>query len=139
MNGQATCRICVINDSPDFLEMMHALLEMEGYTVRVEHEIAARLDKIEEWQPDLMVIDILKGRTPIGWELIHQIQQHPTLAAIPIIVCTAAAQEVRGKEAMLAQQNIAVLLKPFEINDLLALIEQLAGQREQNLDEDMCP
>src|SRR5579875_1638421 len=91
MNGQATRRICVINDSPDFLEMMHALLEMEGYTVRVEHEIAARLDKIEEWQPALMVIDILTGRTLIGWELIHQIQQHPTRAAIPTIVCTAAA------------------------------------------------
>jgi CheY-like chemotaxis protein len=46
----------------------------------------------------------------------------PKTANIPIILCTGAVREVQELEGQLKEMKIQVLLKPFDIDELLGLI-----------------
>jgi hypothetical protein len=44
-------------------------------------------------------------------------------ADIPIIVCSGAIKELKEMEGYLVSKNIGVLYKPFDIDDLLNLVQ----------------
>ena len=41
-------------------------------------------------------------------------------AAVPIVVCSAAARQIEEIEAHLGEMGIGVVLKPFDVDTLLA-------------------
>ena len=44
------------------------------------------------------------------------------MAPVPIILCTGAVRVVEAMSAALAAMRVAVVLKPFDIDDLLAAV-----------------
>jgi CheY-like chemotaxis protein len=66
-----------------------------------------------------------------GWKFLTLVRLDPELARIPLILCTAATRTVNDPEmaAQLDRLGIRVVLKPFNIEDLLtALSEVLTAQ-----------
>jgi CheY-like chemotaxis protein len=120
--------IVVINDAQEVLEIMRDLLEDEGYRVSLYSGAIRDLNHLEQLQPDLLVLDHLMGSEEYGWQMAQKIRLSRSLAPLPIIVCTAAAEMVRGLEGHLKTKNVNVILKPFDIDDLLgAVAEGLNG------------
>src|SRR4051795_13308419 len=114
--------ILLIDDTQEILDLMAELLEGEGYRVTTS---LARLDtgKIKALAPDLIIQDMLFAETQEqGWKILTLAQLDPELARIPFILCTAAIRTVNNPE--MAQQldhlGIRIVLKPFNIEDLLA-------------------
>jgi CheY-like chemotaxis protein len=123
--------ILVVNDTQEILDLMQMLLEEEGY--RVTTSLAAlNLERFKALAPDLIIQDLLfEGMQPEGWKFLTLARLDPDLARIPLILCTAAARLV-SEEAMatqLARLGIRVVLKPFEIGQLLAVIEEALADR----------
>ena len=48
-------------------------------------------------------------------------------SAIPLLVCTAAVGDVQERAAALADAGVPVLLKPFDIDELLNRVRQRCG------------
>jgi DNA-binding NtrC family response regulator len=46
-----------------------------------------------------------------------------------MLICTGATQAVQAAVAAGQVQRVGLLLKPFELDDLIAGIEELLGQR----------
>jgi CheY-like chemotaxis protein len=123
--------ILVVNDTQEILDLIQELLEDEGYRVTTS---LARLDiaKIKTLGPDLIIQDLLFEQTQEeGWKFLTLAQLDPDLARIPFILCTAATRTVNDPQ--MAQQldhlGIRVVLKPFNIEDLLtAIAETLTAQ-----------
>lgn len=123
MSSQATkTHILVINDTQEVLEVMQELLQDEGYKVTIHSTAIRDLQKLQEIGPDLLILDHLMGDEEYGWQMIQKIRLNRELAALPIIVCTAALKMVKELEGHLKAKNITVVLKPFDIDDLLAAI-----------------
>jgi CheY-like chemotaxis protein len=123
--------ILVVNDTQEILDLMQMLLEEEGY--RVTTSLAAlNLERFKALAPDLIIQDLLfEGMQPEGWKFLTLVRLDPDLARIPLILCTAAAR-LESEEAMatqLAGLGIRVVLKPFEIGQLLAVIEEALADR----------
>ena len=116
-------RILVVNDSPEILDLIRDILEDEGYEV-VLHSYASRdLAEIKQARPQLIVLDFIIGGEDHGWQLLQKLKLDRETEAIPIVVCTAAVGLVRELEGHLRAKGIAVVLKPFDIDDLLRQVD----------------
>jgi CheY-like chemotaxis protein len=122
----ARLRISVINDNPEFLELMGDILgEDSGFAVTLHDGEETGIDTVREADPDLIIVDLLLGGAS-GWELVTLSRADPTLAEVPIIVCTADVAQLRRRSGELAAiGNVHVLQKPFGIDDLLGTIDRL--------------
>lgn len=118
--------IVVINDSPELLELAELLLTDEDYDVKVALTGSGALDLIRTTRPDLVVLDV---RLPdvSGWDILQALKLDPNTSSIPVLVCSAAVQELRTLEAQLSRLGVDVLIKPFAIDTLLEKVRNLIG------------
>ena len=120
--------ILVINDTQEVLEVMRDLLEDEGYRVTLHSDAIRDIERIREIAPDMVILDHLMGDEEYGWQTIQKLRLDRDLAQLPIIVCTAAARMVRELEGHLKAKDITVVLKPFDIDDLLNAVRAALGR-----------
>lgn len=120
--------IVVINDSPELLELAEMLLGDEEYEVKVAAIGTGAYDLIRASRPDLVILDV---RLPdvSGWDILQSLKLDPETAHMPVLVCSAAVQELRALESRLARIGIDILLKPFAIDALLAKVRALTDDR----------
>jgi DNA-binding response OmpR family regulator len=124
-------RISVLNDNADFLELMSAILDEDaGYAVSVFSGEDTSIDQLSESEPDLVIVDLLLGGAS-GWEIVTLARAHQGLAGVPIIVCSADVNGLRARAAELERiGNVHLLPKPFGIEEMTSLVEELIGQPE---------
>jgi DNA-binding response OmpR family regulator len=118
--------IIVVNDSVDLLELAEMLLRDEDFDVKVALMGTGALDLIRTTEPDLVILDV---RLPdvSGWDILQALKLDPKTSMIPVLVCSAAVQELRALENQLARMGVDVLIKPFAIDTLLTKVEALIG------------
>ncbi len=121
-------RISVINDNPDFLDLMSAILDEDaGYEVTLVKGETASITEIADSKPDLLIVDLLLGGAS-GWEIVALSRAHPQLADVPIIICSADVIALRDREDEMKQiADLHVLAKPFGIDELTKLVERIIG------------
>ena len=115
-------KILIVEDDPDTIEMIEAFLTMSGYAViKINREISMR--EVAGINPSLAILDYL---TPymLGNELCSLIKNHPETQHIPVLLYSASAV---GKEIASACRADAYLPKPFDLDHLLSVIQQLAN------------
>lgn len=117
--------VLVINDTQEILELFSDIFTEEGYDVIVSSFAPKELDEIIAIDPDLLVVDFMIGDEARGWQLLQKLKMHRETATIPAIACTAAVAVVRELEGHLSAKNIAVVLKPFDIDDLLRAVDHV--------------
>lgn len=119
--------VMVINDVPDLLTVLRAILEDEGYRVSLDtfsdFDLEAKFAHIAEVKPDALILDLVIGSELLGWQLLQRIKLDRALAQMPIVICTAAARQVEEIGAHLRTMGVAVILKPFDIDSLLEAVE----------------
>lgn len=118
-------RILVIEDEPDILELYRLLLESEGYEVHTSEHAYNGVTEVENLQPHLIILDLMIGLKQEGWRFLELLQQHPSTAPIPLILCTAAEHELKGKIDELTTTSIDIVFKPFDVEDLLQVVRKL--------------
>jgi CheY-like chemotaxis protein len=117
--------ILVINDTVAILELFRTLLEDEGYRVTTDDfsiDMLAMLDRVKVERPDLIVLDFIVGDEGKGWQFLQMLKMDRATRDFPVIVCTAAAKLVAELQAHLDEMGVAVVLKPFDIDIILAEI-----------------
>jgi CheY-like chemotaxis protein len=122
-------RIGVVNDSPDFLDLMSAILDEDaGYEVSLFNGQELEIDQLAGADPDLIVVDLLLGGAS-GWEIVTLARVDGRLAAVPIIVCSADIAALNERAGDLERiGNVHVLAKPFAIDEITELVERLIGR-----------
>ena len=114
-------RILLLDRDPSILELYRELLGDEGYETVSEEMASLCPDRVEQLSPNLIIMDYVLHANPGGLDFLQRLKLNERTAQIPVILCTAAIQMLRGVERYL---NVDVLSKPFEITDLLAHVEQ---------------
>ena len=119
--------ILVVDDDPDILLMLQALLEDEGYQVRVAKSgsLVDRLPTLD--LPDLIVLDMLMSGSD-GRDIARRLKQQQETQRIPILMLSAhpsAEQEARAAGAD------DFLAKPFELEVLLTKVMQALEYQAQ--------
>jgi DNA-binding response OmpR family regulator len=117
-----TPHIVVVNDTQEILDLFRELLEEEGYRVSLYSYAFQDVKDIRALNPDLVILDFIIGGEATGWQLLQKLKMTRETATIPIIACTAAIQLAKELEGHLTTKNVRVVLKPFDIDDLLSAV-----------------
>jgi DNA-binding response OmpR family regulator len=121
--------ILVLNDVAEILDLFEAILSEEGYRVSRGTMIPGALSEsfrhVKEIKPDLLIADFLFGHDPLGWQLVQMLKMDADTAKLPIVVCSAAAKQVEEIGAHLDEMGIGVVLKPFDVDTLLAEVDRV--------------
>lgn len=114
--------IVVVNDTQEILELFREILEEEGYRVSLYSYAFQDISDIKVLRPDLVILDFIIGGEAHGWQLLQKMKMTRQTNDIPIIVCTAALQLARELGGHLKAKNVTVVLKPFDIDELLEAV-----------------
>jgi CheY-like chemotaxis protein len=118
----SAAHILVINDTQEVLEVIRELLEEEGFRVTLYSRAVRDLDEIRSAAPDLIIFDHLMGEEEYGWQLVQLVRLDRELQTLPLIVCSAARKMIEELGGHLKAQNVTVILKPFNIDELLEAV-----------------
>lgn len=112
--------VLVVEDDPSIAETLRMMLE-ESYAVTV---CALPSAMPQRSSADLVITDLLARNGYDSSAAIDMVQDLRARTGAPVLVLTAhgAARADRG----LAEVASAVLGKPFQMDELLALVERLA-------------
>ena len=116
--------IMVINDTQEILELFREILTDEGYKVDLYSYGIHDLEEVKRVNPDLIILDYLIGAEQNGWQTLQKLKMTRETAKIPILVCTAALRQVQEIEGWLTAKGIAIVPKPFDIDDLLVAVKK---------------
>ncbi len=113
--------ILVVEDQPELLENMQLALELSGYRVLGAADGIAALEALRTHTVNLILADIAMPRMN-GYQLYEAVRANPQWALLPFIFISARGldSDVRYGKAMGADDY---LVKPFEVADLLAVVE----------------
>lgn len=115
--------ILVVDDEPDILKTVAIALELLGYEVRTAATGMEAIDKIRLRPPDLVIIDmVLPGMS--GKDAARWIKDREEYKHIPVILITALAQKYE-KEALEEKEVACYLIKPFDLDQLGAKVQEL--------------
>jgi|SRR5690348_12819229 len=124
-------RILVIDDDESILELYRLILADEaGYEVTLCLIAFEEVADIEKMQPDLIILDAKLGAHQEGLLLLQKLKRYRPTEAIPVLLCSAADDLLRQNEATRRERGVALLSKPFDIDDLLRVVTQLVGGKE---------
>ena len=114
-------RILLVEDDTGVQDLLRDLLEAEGYRVL---SAASPLDAVDisQLHPSLVILDLWLGGRASGWDLLEALHVTPGARGIPVMICTADARFVQREADRLREIAATVLLKPFDVDDLLARV-----------------
>jgi two-component system, chemotaxis family, chemotaxis protein CheY len=123
---RAGSRVLVVDDDPSILDTVTAILTSEGFTVMTASGGQEALSLLHSWLPTLVLLDM---RMPImdGWSVARAMREAGS--KVPIVVMSAAESAKRWADEIGAAGHLA---KPFELDDLLACVEEHRGPNRKN-------
>lgn len=121
-------KVVVVNDNPDFLELMADVLRDERYpTTIIDGDREDAVEAIRAAAPQLLIIDLRLGKDELhGWEVIQQVRTDLELRELPTLICTGDKEALTLLDSDLAEmRRVASLIKPFSIDELMVKLEAL--------------
>lgn len=121
--------VLMVDDLPEFLEVIQAVLADEGARVTAQTAPPDDLATILELAPDVIVLDVVIAGTERGLIFLEQLKSDPRTAPIPVVVCTAATRLIERLADHLTAWHVRIVPKPFELEDLLDALAACLGAR----------
>src|SRR5664279_2940450 len=84
-------KILLVEDDTILVEMYQAKFELEGHEVSVATNGEECLNILKDFQPDLILLDILMPKLN-GFHVLKEIKKQPELRQIPVILLTNLGQ-----------------------------------------------
>ena len=112
-------RILIVDDEPGVADLIDTVLKGEGYTVAIARDGVEGLMLAREWEPDLILMDVMLPGLD-GGAAIRRLKNDPATAGIPIVAMSAASNIRRLREEL--KEADGALSKPFDIDSLLAQV-----------------
>jgi len=84
-------KILLVEDDAILVEMYQAKFELEGHDVRIATNGEECLKVLQEYKPELILLDILMPKLN-GFHVLKEIKKQPELRTIPVILLTNLGQ-----------------------------------------------
>ena len=116
--------IVIVEEQPAVRELLHWMLLLAGYRTRMYAEREAILVLQPGDGPEVLLLDLSLHSAAEAQEYVRRVRAHWQLSysVMPAIIILTTQPQVQA--ALLPREQ--VLLKPFHVHDLLALIQQAA-------------
>jgi len=117
MNRIKEKKILLVEDDLFLIDIYTTKLRESNFLVEVATEGEEAMRKINDWRPDLLLLDIVLPRID-GWEILKKIRERPELKDLKVVVLSnlGQAQEVKkGLELGATAYLIKARYTPSEV------------------------
>jgi putative two-component system response regulator len=121
--GRARARVLAVDDQPENLELLAAILEEDGFEVAFAADGAAALRAVEASPPHALLLDVMMPRID-GFEVCRRLKSSRATCFIPVVLLTALS-DVESKVRGLEVGADDFLNKPFLRAELLTRLRSL--------------
>jgi CheY-like chemotaxis protein len=123
-------RIVIADNDHDHLKVLKAILEGEGYQVGTVHDLRTGHRLVNEYPPALLILDLVQDGQRVGLDLIQHLRADARTRDLAILVVSGDAPTLRAQAERFRSDGVAVLEKPYELDELLALVAERIGADE---------
>lgn len=113
-------KILVIDDDPSVTRVVGMALEEVGYLVQVAGNGLEGLQRLYEWRPDLVILDLVMPRMD-GWLTCQRIRE---VSDVPIVMLTVKGGDAHELNGLRVGADL-YMTKPFAVSVLVARVEAL--------------
>ena len=116
-------KVLIVDDEPSIVLAINHLLTTAGYTTDTAENGVEALEKVQQFYPDLMVLDVMMPKMD-GFSVALKLRENPTHHALRILFLTA---KISDKDRFNGYASGAdhYLTKPFDNDELLLKVQQM--------------
>jgi CheY-like chemotaxis protein len=126
--------VLIVDDDVTLLKLLDTILDDEGYRVVTARTLTEAADALGRLRCDLVLADTMGAPVSSGgledWAPLEQLRE--VAGATPVVLMTGHRGEAVAEYAAHGFHDL--LLKPFELEDLLALVARLVPELTQGND-----
>jgi len=115
----AAASILVVDDDPAIVDIITQVLAAEGYVTRACRNGLEALAVLNEWRPDLILLDLWMPKMD-GWEFRRRQLALDRARDVPVVLLSAGG---RLEDHARTLDAAAAIPKPFDLIDLLAVVD----------------
>jgi CheY-like chemotaxis protein len=129
-------RLLMIDDDPDFVEVIVSILEGAGYEIDAKYNPDEGFEALKTGSYDLLLLDVLMGRGAEGIMIARKIGDDEKLRETPILIITGMREQIAflfpGQPVHPSFVPVDELIeKPVEPNLLLEKVSTLLRMAEE--------
>jgi len=114
-------KILIVDDDVDTVELLTKRFHTEGYQTSEAYDGEQALQKVEEYQPDIILLDIMMPKID-GYEACRRLKSSEDTRHIPVIMLTAKGR-IPDKVKGLDTGADDYIVKPFDYRELLQRVK----------------
>ena len=89
-----TKKLLMIDDDPDFVSGIKAILDKEDFEVDVAYNPKDGMQALQTKQYDLLLLDIMMGRGAEGIMIARKLRKDAKLREIPVLIMTGMREQI---------------------------------------------
>lgn len=113
--------IMVVDDEPDMVSVVTAMLKKRGYHVTQAYSGQECLEKVALDKPDLILMDVMMPGID-GFEATKRIKEDPELKDVPVVMLTAKTNKEAKIEGFQTSFCDGYVEKPVKMKDLMKVV-----------------
>lgn len=114
--------VAVLDDDVQFIRMIERVLTSERMHIQpiTTPDIDEALRVLATARCSAALVDVYMYGESLGFKLVERLREHPEFSSMHVVVTSAARRELMKKSGFLRELGCSVLLKPFEIDELIS-------------------
>jgi two-component system, sensor histidine kinase and response regulator len=120
-------KILIVDDTIDIVELLRKRFRADGYDTAEAFDGEEALRKVEEYRPDLMVLDIMMPKLD-GMEVCRRLRRNTSFGHLPVLMLTAKSQ-IPDKIKGLDIGADDYITKPFDYKEVAARVRSLLAKK----------
>lgn len=131
---QTAKHVLVVEDEPDFANLIASVLGKQGYEVAVAFNTKEAWERVRERAPDLVTLDLQMPRQS-GLHFYREMKSQEALRHVPVVVITGIVRDDPDMENLVRSflevdhlpSPEAYIEKPFDNQELVDIVEHALG------------
>lgn len=121
-------KILIIEDDRYILKMYQLKLSLEGYTVEIAENGKDGVEKVKEFMPDIILLDILMPEMD-GFEVLKIVKGEIETKDIPVLIMSNLGQEDHIQKGMALGAVGYVVKSQFTPSKVVEKIKETLGEK----------
>ena len=123
---EAKSKILIVDDTVDIVELLLKRFKSEGYETTAAYDGEEGLRKVEEWGPNLVILDVMMPKLD-GFQVLERLRMDENTKYLPVLMLTAKSklpEKIKG----LQRGADDYLTKPFDYKELSIRVRSLLAK-----------